>query len=185
MTYYQSPGFRTSMAAPDTKRKLFISYHHAGDGAYYQALAALYGKQGYDFIQDNSLRDARDSDDPEYVMRAIRENHIAGTSCTIVLCGEVTYKRKYVDWEIRGTLDMHHGLIGVYLPTIYRDPLSRLLIVPDRLNDNIQSGYAVWMSWETAMSGPRTLLTHIEDAILRPKPKIVNTRPMMKRNTPG
>jgi hypothetical protein len=46
-------------------------------------------------------------------MQRIRDKHITGTSCTIVLCGSLTPWRKYVDWEIKATLDKEHGLIGI------------------------------------------------------------------------
>jgi hypothetical protein len=49
----------------------------------------------YDVIYDNSLERQIDSDNVDYVIRRIRENYIAGSSCTIDTCG-----RKYVDWEI-------------------------------------------------------------------------------------
>ena len=53
-----------------------------------------------------------DSDDTEYVMRRIRENYNSGASGTFVLCGSDTPERKYVDWEIKATLDDRHGPVG-------------------------------------------------------------------------
>jgi hypothetical protein len=169
-----------------TKRRIFVSYHHHGDQAYYNAFSQTYCSQGYDVIQDNSLRDARDSDDPQYVMQSIRENNISGTSCTIVLCGPSTYGRKYVDWEIKGTLDKEHGLIGVQLPTAFVNPLTNNVSVPDRLHENVQTGYALWITWAQLMGGPDALKTYIENslnAVTRPKRLITNRRDMMRRNT--
>ena len=174
------------MAAP--KRQIFVSYHHQADQAYYNAFSQTYCNQGYDVIQDNSLRNARDSDDPQYIMQAIRDNHITGTSCTIVLCGALTYGRKYVDWEIKGTLDRDHGLIGVRLPTAPLDPATNRITVPARLHDNISSGYAPWITWQQFMAGPVELKAFIESALsptVRPKGLIVNGREMMRRNTAG
>jgi hypothetical protein len=120
-------------------------------------------------------------------MQSIRDSNISGTSCTIVLCGTVTHGRKYVDWEIKGTLDKEHGLVGVQLPTA---PITttNLVTVPMRLSENINSGYAVWVGWQQVMGGPVALKALIEDALdstRRPKTLIRNARDMMRRNTEG
>jgi len=52
----------------DTKRKVFVSYHHHGDQGAYNFFSQLYCKQGYDVIQDSSLRNAHDSEDAQYIM---------------------------------------------------------------------------------------------------------------------
>lgn len=54
--------------------------------------------------------------------------------------------RKYIDWEIKSTLDKQHGLIGVQLPTLLSNSYGQVT-VPARLSDNIASGYALWVSW--------------------------------------
>ena len=86
------------------KHKVFVSYHHHADQAYYNAFSSAF-HDTYDVIYDNSLERSIDSDDVNYVMRRIRENHITGTSCTIVLVGAESPKRKYIDWEISATLE--------------------------------------------------------------------------------
>lgn len=128
------------------QRSIFVSYHHDRDQACYDEFSRIFSDV-YGIVRDNSLERLIDSDDPDYVMRRIRENHISGTSCTIVLCGPETRWRKYVDWEIKATLDKEHGLISVNLPHNPRDYLGRVH-KPDRLQDNIDSGYALWVEWE-------------------------------------
>lgn len=124
------------------KRKVFVSYHHSGDQAYYDAFSKAFCDT-YDVIMDNSLEREVDSDHVDYVMRRIRENYISGSSCTIVLIGKDTWGRKYVDWEIQATLEKEHGLVGVRLPTA---PVSaeNKVTVPGRLHDNVVKGYALW-----------------------------------------
>jgi hypothetical protein len=126
---------------PQVKRKVFVSYHHLGDQACYDLFSRTF-HDNYDVITDNSLERRIDSADADYIRRRISENNITGTSCTIVLVGAKTWGRKHVDWEIKATLDMQHGLIGVRLPTAVMNPQGAVL-VPDRLHDNIQSQYAV------------------------------------------
>ena len=83
-----------------SKRRVFVSYHHDSDQWYYNEFSGFFAEE-YEAIQDNSLDRLIDSYNTDYVIRRIRENHITGTSCTIVLCGPQTRWRKYVDWEIK------------------------------------------------------------------------------------
>ncbi len=163
-----------------TKRKVFVSYHHGNDQQFKDTFVSAFC-DSYEVLTDTSLSRALDSDDPEYVSRRIRESHITGSSCTIVLCGKETRWRKYVDWEIKATLDKLHGLIGVNLPTNPRDTLGRVH-KPDRLQDNIDSGYAVWRDWESVVSSLDHVTSIIELAISKPKHLIVNSRTLRKRN---
>lgn len=163
------------------KHRIFVSYHHGGDQSYYDAFSRAF-HDTYDVIYDNSLERRIDSDNVEYVMRRIRENHITGTSCTIILVGAQTWKRKYVDWEIKATLDKEHALIGVYLPTAARDPANNHVIVPDRLHDNIQSGFALWLSWQDLTSSAAQLERYIAEAKSRSKRLIDNSRDRQLRN---
>ncbi|WP_439578545.1 TIR domain-containing protein [Elioraea sp.] len=147
---FPHPASRHSLLIP-VKHKIFVSYHHGNDQSWYDILSRTFDDQ-YDIISDNSLDRRIDSTDAEYVMRRIREKYITGSSCTIVLIGEYTWGRKYVDWEISATIEKEHGLIGVRLPTAPVGADAKVT-VPGRLYDNIQSGYAVWTSWANLTSG--------------------------------
>jgi hypothetical protein len=165
-----------------TKRKIFISYHHANDQAYYNQISAHFHDL-YDVVYDNSLDRKIDSDNSEYVMRAIRENFITGTSCTLVLCGAETPYRKFVDWEIKATLDKEHALIGVILPTARI--IQNKIIVPDRLHHNIVSGFAKIVNWQDLYNASGGLKNIVDSAVLTSafsKAKIQNSLPMMTYN---
>lgn len=133
------------------------------------------------FALHNSLERRIGSEGPDYVMRRIRENYITGSSCTIVLVGRYTWGRKYVDWEIKATVEREHGLISVQLPTLPITP-QNTVIVPDRLNDNIQSGYALWVTWHQITSGVQSCTQFIEQADARDKRLIDNSRERRLRN---
>jgi hypothetical protein len=170
-------GLRIEAAA---KRKVFVSYHHGGDQAYYEAFSRAF-HDTYDVITDTSLERRIDSEDVEYVMRRIREDYVTGSSCTVVLVGADTWGRKYVDWEIKATLDRQHGLIGVQLPTLRVGP-NGTVAVPDRLNDNIHSGYALWITWTAITASAQACASYIEQANARDKKLIINTRDRRLRN---
>ncbi len=104
----------------------------------------------------------------------------------MVLCGRNTPWRKYVDWEIKATLDKDHGLLGIWLPTARRD-IYGSIIVPDRLHFNVQGGYAQFVSWDSLClpNGPAFLKLWIEIANLRGSlfaDRVVNDREIMERN---
>lgn len=162
------------------KRKIFISYHHDSDKAYYDAFVNTFSNS-YDVIHDNSVDRAVDSANSDYVIRRIRENYITGSSCTIVLCGAQTPWRKFVDWEIKATLDKQHGLIGVNLPS---NPMNanNIYTVSDRLHDNIESGFAVWVDWATFTQSYQSVQQYIELANSKSSNLIVNNRDLRQRN---
>lgn len=161
------------------RRKVFISYHHRGDQDWFDYFSTLFGEI-YEIFYDRSLDGRVRSNDPEYVNREIREENIAGSSITVVLCGAETWKRKFVDWEIRSTLHHEHALLGVGLPSA---PLNEngKIVVPSRLHDNIRSGYAVWTAWT---KDANQLRLKIEQALAASANTslIRNGRPKMERN---
>jgi len=163
------------------KRKVFISYHHENDQQWANLMKRTYADK-YEIFYDNSLDEEVDSDDPEYINRVIREEFINGSSITIVLCGAETWKRRFVDWEIYSTLHHEHALLGIALPTAPKTWDGKIT-VPDRLHDNIVSGYAHWISWTT--DGVE-LQKAIEVAITRSSQTrlINNSREKMQRSSP-
>ncbi|ABE46622.1 TIR domain-containing protein [Polaromonas sp. JS666] len=165
---------------PEIRHKVFVTYHHGGDQSYYDDFSNAF-HDIYDVIYDNSLERRVDSDDINYVMRRIRENHIAGSSCTIVLVGKDTWGRKYVDWEIMATLEKEHALIGVQLPTAARSDENQI-IVPGRLYDNIQSGFALWLTWQQITASATQLQQYVAEAKTRGTGLIDNARDRRLRN---
>ena len=165
----------TYLLARKVKPRVFVSYHHENDQWYADRFTALFDDT-YDAVTDRSLNEALDSDNSEYIYQRIRDEFISYTSCTIVLCGVETPNRKHVDWEIKATLDKQHGLLAVQLPTNGR------FIVPIRLFDNSQSGYAHSIAWTE-----NALLMTFAINLAREQAKntrlIVNSRPMMVRNS--
>lgn len=162
------------------RRDVFVSYHHDGDQAYYDALS----ENMHDRLQlftDNSLERRIDSSNHNYIMSRIRERHLHGSSCTIVLCGADTWRRKYVDWELDASLTQQMGMVGVWLPTL---PLlqNNGTNKPGRLQDNIDSGYAVWIRWADIAADSGVLTDAIECSNGTSKRLIDNSRPRQGRN---
>lgn len=157
-------------------RKVFVSYHHGKDQSRANYLRTVYGSDNT--LIDRSLPEALDSNDNDYILSIIRTRHLKNSTVTIVLVGEETYKRKWVDWEIYSSLRTYsgrtrNGLLAIMLPGAN--------VVPARLQDNIDSGYAVMMRWENIS---HQLESKIEEAYSKRKfPELVkNWRPRRVRN---
>ena len=161
------------------KPKVFISYHHKGDQFWQYRFTQLFGDK-YELFTDRSIYRLIGSDDPNYQSRKIREEHISGTSLTIVLIGANTWKRKHVDWEIHSTLAKRHGLLGIILPTCPSDRRGRF-IVPDRFAENVNTGFATWIHWSR---DPATVRRAIDLArqLAKNTESIDNSRSKMARN---
>lgn len=123
--------------------KVFVSYHHANDQRKADYLRTTYGENNT--LLDRSLDESYENMDDDEILTAIRQEHLKNSTVTIVLIGSETANRKWIDWEIYASLRPYgsrsrNGLLGIFLPTADK--------TPDRLQDNIDSGYAVTMKWE-------------------------------------
>jgi hypothetical protein len=158
---------------------VFVSYHHARDQRFYDQLRPLLAAA---CIPDCSLPAPVDGITPHVIMRQIREYYMSNAACTVVLCGPETHQRMYIDWEIKAALDQGHGLVGIELP---HHAWMRSRAVPDRLADNIESGYAVWVSWGALLTSPAPLREIIHRAVDRPRHLMQNRRPQLTGNGGG
>ena len=165
------------------KRKVFVSFHHDNDQGAYNVLKHFFLDK-YEVFEDHSVgRQLVDSRIMVYVDWAVRERFIKGTSVTIVLCGSETYKRKFVDWEINSTLLGKRALLGIILPSAIRN-FNNQFIVPNRLADNISSGYAHYDFWANCTGSAEKLNMAIEFALLNSKnsSNMDNSFSKMQRN---
>ena len=130
-------------------RNCFVSYHHEYDQEYIAKLRKIIKKMK---VYDHSLKTDIGSLTDETIYKKIRRK-MYNCSVTVVLVGEKTGFRKWIDWEIWASLRNYkhpydpqksfkpNGLLAVFLP-------CESYSIPDRLQDNIDSGYVVCMDWE-------------------------------------
>ena len=123
--------------------KVFVSYHHENDQGKADYLRDKYGNNNT--LLDKSLSEAYENMTDDEILAAIRQEHLKDSTVTIVLVGSETANRKWIDWEIYSSLRPYgdrkiNGLLAIKLPTAGE--------MPARLQDNIDSGYAVTMSWK-------------------------------------
>lgn len=176
------PGILSSSSPYDIfrpqRRRVFMSYHHGRDQRFYDEFSRFF-HDGYEAVFDNSLERQIDSDNVNYVIQRIRDCFISSTSCTIVLLGAETPQRKYVDWEMKATLDKEHGLLGIVLENCQLAPNGGP-ICPTRFVQDYSSGHARMGYWKGLTVD--TLKQLVESAIAAPVSLINNSHPMMQRN---
>jgi hypothetical protein len=141
------------LAEQKGKHKVFVSYYHQDDEYYRIQFEQLFGHL---FINKSVKPGDIDTDiSTDYIKKLIQDNHISDASVLAVLVGPKTYCRKHVDWEMSAALNKkvngYSGLIGLVLPThpayySLNDKYDEST-VPERLNDNVVTGYAKVYRW--------------------------------------
>jgi MTH538 TIR-like domain (DUF1863) len=156
--------------------RLFISYHHDGDGHFYREFCRLI-EGYYQPVEDGSVERTDGCTDAARVVANLQKNYMADTICTVVLCGLQTAYRRFVDWEIKAGLDMSHGMVAIILPENLPDWRGRYSF-PERLADNLESGYAQCLHLVQLSRSMKLLGKQIEAARSRPSELIKNSRPL-------
>lgn len=171
------------------RRTVFISYYHGDQEAVNKFIKdfsdvfipkAVGIKEG-DFVFN--------SDNPQYIMRRIREEKLQDSTVTIVLIGRCTHSRRYVDWEIKASLQqgqtLPNGLIGINLPYMGKECAA-----PERLLDNLQrdsqknnQSYARYYTYPSSKSELREWIEDAHKARESRASLIHNGRDMMKYNS--
>ncbi len=157
--------YSMSTLASNTRRKCFISYHHADEGEVQEFI------QTFDHDQDVLIArgigasmsgDIINSLNADYIKSQIRSKYLQDTTVTIVMVGRETWGRRFVDWEIAASLrntttSSASGLMAITLPSAANYVGKQL---PARVQDNFdgESGYARWWKYPNSSAGLATLI---------------------------
>lgn len=169
-------------------RKVFISYYHGDQEAVNKFVrdfsdVCIFKTVG---VKDGDFD--FDSNNPQYIMRKIRENKLDDSTVTIVLVGNCTHSRRYVDWEVKASLQqgqtLPNGLIAINLP--YMGNRGNL---PPRVSDNVvrdssgnNIGYARYYSYPTSKSQLENWIEDAYNARTQRSSLIKNSNEMMRYN---
>lgn len=172
--------------SPTTKRKCFVSYY-SGDALEVNRFLADFRDVFIPKVIGVSDGDAFiNSEDSDYVMGKIREKYLGDSSVTILMIGQCTHSRRYIDWELKSSLRRGsytpNGLLGILLPS-----MGTSGHLPERFKsnwnkDNSNLGYALYCSYPSSQS---TLRSWIESAYNRRTSHshlIINSQNMHKYN---
>ena len=169
------------------KHRCFVSFHDVNSTAvknFVEEFSDVFTAKTVGVTDED---DFINSENTEYVMRRIREKYLSNTTVTIVLIGECTKARKYVDWEIASSLrndpvNGRSGLLGINMRSVGSRGLP-----PPRLYDNYDSedkagSYALYRTYPTTTQTLRNAIQAAFDRRGTHTP--VNTRALFKNNRP-
>jgi hypothetical protein len=164
------------------KRRIFVSHDHFADGHAYETFKRIFSSL-YDIVRDNSLERELDGTDGEGFVRGLREGPMRDCDCLVVLCGARTHEDRFVDWEIKAALESRIGLLAILFPSNLADPSGDpgQPLLPERLRENFDGGYAVVCRWSEIVSTQVDLTSRILFAMDREREMIRNERPLMIR----
>src|SRR5690348_13301553 len=98
----------------DRQKNVFIS-HHGKDDEHIGNLKELLAKKGYE-LRNSSIDSTKPNEatNEEYIKQQLR-SRIEWAGVTIVLVGNQTHKRPWVDWEIEESIRQGNRVVGVYI----------------------------------------------------------------------
>jgi hypothetical protein len=134
-----------------SRRKCFVCHshiHQTENDAFLDSFGEVFIAKA---LGVNDADDFIDSDDTSYVMQRIRELYVEDSTVTIVLIGSCIHSRRYVDWEIKASLqqgedNLPNGLLGITLPST-----NGSAYLPERFrlnwNEEAHKSYALYGSY--------------------------------------
>lgn len=181
--------YSMSTLANNTRRKCFISYHHADEGEVQEFI------QTFDHDQDVLIArgigasmsgDIINSLNADYIKSQIRSKYLRDTTVTIVMVGRETWGRRFVDWEIAASLrntatSAASGLMAITLPSAANFVGKQL---PARVQDNVDggTGYARWWKYPNSSASLANLIEEAYGARTALANHRDNSRPLRLRN---
>ena len=107
----------------NTKHKVFVSFHHANDQEYKDALVKFGTESGIFTDGSVNMGEIPDDWDAQKIREYIRDEHLKDTTVTILLVGTETKNRKHVDWELyssmfNGKKNKKSGILVINLPSV-------------------------------------------------------------------
>lgn len=168
-----------------TRHKCFISYHtdDADDVAdFLDEFGGVFIPRTIGVTEDDPFIDS----DDDYIKARISSKYMSDSTVTILLVGECTWGRKFVDWEIGATLrnspkNKRSGLLAYKLTSANENQK-----IPDRLKDNWSKNtesYADYYAYPTSSSSVRRSIDEAFEARQSRAHLVENGRALRRKNT--
>lgn len=170
-------------------RKVFVSYYHGDQQEVNKFVNDFSNVCIFKTVGVKEGDFTFDSNNPQYIMRKIREDKLEDSTVTIVLVGSCTHSRRYVDWEVKASLQcgqsLPNGLIAINLPYMGSKGL-----LPPRVEENISknsnkqdTGTARYYTYPSSNEQLEAWIEDAYNARTQRAHLIKNTNVMMKYNS--
>jgi hypothetical protein len=170
------------------RRKAFVSQYKGDATAVQDFIDKWAYEEGVFIPKQLGVYDDEDfinSSDTAYVMQQIKKKYLNDSTVTIVLLGTCTHSRRYIDWEIKASLQQGEatpsGLLGIVLPSLSNAPN-----LPNRFALNWSNDEECYAEYHWSPRTAEQLGQWIEDAYQARTNKahlIQNPQDMMKYNS--
>lgn len=173
------------------KRRVFISYCHLN-----QNEAELFVWTWRNIFSARALGmafsdDIVNSNNPAYTMTRIRADYLGDSSVTVVLIGTCTHSRRYIDWELKASLQRGNstpnGVVAFLLPSAYNYNGRLYPHLPSRLASNYRyldnTTYARYWFMPNTEAEMRECIETAYRSRTTLADNIVNPNEMMKYNS--
>ncbi|WP_235298835.1 TIR domain-containing protein [Portibacter marinus] len=160
---------------------VFFSYHHSSNLMYLKKLREIFKNRTF---SDYGFNDEDLGESSKYDISYKIQYRLWSSSVVVVLIGSETGNSEWIDWEIWYSLQniqskkaqnvtfKPKGLVALYLPVEKHN-------VPERLQKNIDSGYAKELRWKDLEDNFYSVIemaynarTNIEKIIIGPQPRV-------------
>ncbi len=172
------------------RRKVFVCYSHLDQLEANRFVDTFAGPGGVFIPKALGVSDRDDfinSTNTQYVMQRIRELYIQDSTVTVVLVGKCTQSRRYIDWEIKASLQQGPDSFPNGLMAIQLHSAPDGADLPPRLVRNWTQGHLNCYTryWQYPQSDDQ-LRQWIEDAFQARRTRsewIQNPQDIMKNNS--
>lgn len=95
------------------KRQVFFSFHYDNDNWRASKIRNMGKVDQSSTFSDNSWEEVKEKTDQK--IKEWIDSQIAKRSCVIVLIGEKTADRKWINYEIKKAYELNKGIVGIYI----------------------------------------------------------------------
>jgi hypothetical protein len=95
------------------KRQVFFSFHYSNDNWRAAQVRNIGCIDNSSSILDNDWEKVKEKD--EYRIKEWIDEQLKKRSCLVVLIGEKTANRKWINYEIKRAVELDKGIVGIYI----------------------------------------------------------------------
>ncbi|UUX35208.1 TIR domain-containing protein [Fundicoccus culcitae] len=95
------------------KRQVFFSFHFSNDSTRAGQIRNMGVVDNSSTFSDNDWEEVREKTDDK-IKRWI-DNQLNNRSCLVLLIGEETANRKWINYEINKAIELNKGIVGIYI----------------------------------------------------------------------
>ena len=95
------------------KRQVFFSFHYINDNWRASQVRNMGIVSGDSTFSDNDWQEVRLKSDA--MIKLCIDSQMAKRSCVVVLIGEKTAGRKWINYEIEKAIELDKGIVGIYI----------------------------------------------------------------------